>query len=586
MLLSIFVIVAVALIAYLWSAQGLFSAFLHFACVVAAGAIAFAVWEPLVYGVLMGVGALRDYAWGIGLIVPFLVSLVVLRLAMDKLIPANLDMDDTTNFVGGLAFGALSGVLTAGIVLVSIGFFRIPSDFMGYKPVEYDANGNIVRGSSLLLPADRLTIGFYETLSSGALATSRPLAKLAPSLHEQATLVRFTVGDRGRTTIAPDDFSVLGRFQVESNDVRDLLADTFAPRAPDGSPVPQIARTMQGESVPAGSRIEGFVIRFESGARETNGQFVASPGHFRLVGVRDDGEAVAMHPIAAISQGEAWALDIYRWRFDASEVFISSVGGGSTTTMGFEFVVPPGVRPTHLIVRNVRVPVAGEPEFVFTSSAERDSAIRDRSLFESLGVTLTAREGGPPDRAAAATPQREPIRRINRLPGPVNRSVLRGSIRFNEQNEIIDGEHRIPNSAFNEIGIARDLMVEAFADGPDTYIVQVDVSIPSRVTLFGRAVDAAERLLPPLLVDNLGQRYEAIGFIHRTNNDTAIRFTPGSPIRAMENLPQLSNSRPNERLTLIFRVSAQVTIEQFTLGQQVIEDGIGMTIPPPRRQPR
>ncbi|MFG0274722.1 MAG: hypothetical protein ACF8QF_06665, partial [Phycisphaerales bacterium] len=87
MLMNIGVILFVLFIAYLWTQQGLFSAFLHFVCTLIAGAIALAVWEPLVYGVFLGMR--QDLAWSLGLIVPFLVSLVVLRLASDKLIPNN-----------------------------------------------------------------------------------------------------------------------------------------------------------------------------------------------------------------------------------------------------------------------------------------------------------------------------------------------------------------------------------------------------------------------------------------------------------------------------------------------------------------
>lgn len=579
MLMSVIVILLVALIAYLWSSQGAFSAFLHLLCVIIAGAIAFAFWETIVYTFLLGLH--EEMAWGLGLLLPFLISLVALRLACDKLIPANLDFDDTTNFIGGLVFGAVAGVLAIGVLVIAIGFFRVPSNIMGYKPVDYDAQGNLVRKNSLILPVDRVTLGFYEFLSRGALSTERPLAVMMPDAHEQATLVRFTPGDKGRTSLKPDDFAVLGRYKLETSDVRELLTDSFT-RGAEGNEFPQQARDLDGESYPPGSRIEGFLIQFNSGARERNGRFVASPGHFRLIGARDDGSAVALHPVAVISQGVAWSLDIHRWRYDASEIFFESVGGGSTMVMGFEFVVPPGVKPSHLIVRNVRSPIPSGFNFEFTSVRDRDAAIRNRSLFESVGVALTA-TGEAPQGVAAPQQQRESIRRTNRLPGILNRSA-RGQLVLDNDNQVIDGQHTFPRSALGQQGLASNLRVEVFANGPDTWIVQVDVGPQSRTSLLGRAVDAAERVLPPLLVDNLGQRYEALGFIHESGTDVTVRFTPGRPIRALSELPQLSRSRPNEKLTLLFRVNARVTIEQFTLGNQVIEDKIGMTMPdPPRR---
>ena len=48
----ILVIGFIGLIAYWWANQGLFSATIHFVCVLCAGALAFATWEPIV-GILM-----------------------------------------------------------------------------------------------------------------------------------------------------------------------------------------------------------------------------------------------------------------------------------------------------------------------------------------------------------------------------------------------------------------------------------------------------------------------------------------------------------------------------------------------------
>ena len=56
-----------ALIAYWWATQGLLSAILHLVCVVAAGTLAFAFWEPLTAKIMNG-GTFDNYAWGVSLI--------------------------------------------------------------------------------------------------------------------------------------------------------------------------------------------------------------------------------------------------------------------------------------------------------------------------------------------------------------------------------------------------------------------------------------------------------------------------------------------------------------------------------------
>ena len=70
-LFNILVMAFVALIAYWWSNQGLFGSILHFLCVLCAGVLAFATWEPISRLLLGSLPGLAPYAWGIGLLLPF-----------------------------------------------------------------------------------------------------------------------------------------------------------------------------------------------------------------------------------------------------------------------------------------------------------------------------------------------------------------------------------------------------------------------------------------------------------------------------------------------------------------------------------
>ena len=98
-MLIVFNLIVVALVlglGYLWMTRGFFSAFLHLLCTIAAGAFAFAFWEML-GGMLLGAAPTSGFArflhgmsWGLGLLIPFLVALVVLRVITDKVIKANV----------------------------------------------------------------------------------------------------------------------------------------------------------------------------------------------------------------------------------------------------------------------------------------------------------------------------------------------------------------------------------------------------------------------------------------------------------------------------------------------------------------
>ena len=72
MFMNILVLLFVLGIAYAWMVRGVFNAMIHAMCVVFAGALAFALWEPLsmlLINVSPNTGlvsALGDAAWGIG----------------------------------------------------------------------------------------------------------------------------------------------------------------------------------------------------------------------------------------------------------------------------------------------------------------------------------------------------------------------------------------------------------------------------------------------------------------------------------------------------------------------------------------
>lgn len=576
MILNLLVIAIVALIAYLWSSHGLFSALIHFVCTLVAGAIAWALWEPIVYGFLLGMR--EDIAWGVGLAAPFIVSLLLLRVATDALIRKNLEFDDVTNFIGGLAFGALSGVISAGMLVLSVGFMRLPPSILGYAPVDYDANGNLVASGSLWLPADKLVVKGYEMLSLGALATATPMARVLPDAHLQAAATRVTFGGKGRTTLKPADFQVISRYTVSG----DILKDSFALNA-EGLQVPQQARDLSGESYPPNAIIEGYVVRLAAGAKEKGGQFVVGPGTVRLVVHGEDGSSVLL-PVAVVSRTSAASLDMARWRFDGREVFISSVGGASDAIFAFEFVLPPNAPADRtLYVRNIRAELPTTQPSAFATTQARDDAIRARNdVFERLvaGATVDPNAAPAPSQASSA-PIADPIRIDSRLPGAINKQN-KGGLSLDSENRVIDGQVTLERKSFGVQGLSRDITVERFGETPDTVVVQVDVSIRSRVSLFGQAVDAAQGVLKPTLVDSIGQTYDAVGYIYDTGDAITVRFTPGRPIQQFSELPSLSRSRPQERLILLFRPSAGVTLTRFMLGGKVIEE-ISLALPPGRR---
>jgi len=158
MILNIIVIVFLLAMAYWASTQGLFSALLHLAMTIAAGAIALAIWEPLTQAFLLGFKP--PIAWGVGLVLPFALILLLLRLAADKLVPKNVNVMHLLDLLGGGAAGAISGVLTAGITLIGVGFLPFGSSVAGYQPYAVSAYGQVEPAGGLWVPVDHWTTRF------------------------------------------------------------------------------------------------------------------------------------------------------------------------------------------------------------------------------------------------------------------------------------------------------------------------------------------------------------------------------------------------------------------------------------------
>lgn len=584
MIVNILVLAVIGITAYIWASRGVFSAFLHLACTIVAGAIAFAVWEPLVYGVLLGLR--EDIAWGVGLVLPFVVSLVLLRVVVDKLIKSNLQFDDATNFVGGLVCGGLSGAIASGFLVLGMGFLRVPPDFLGYRPVRYDENapGQLVRGDSLWAPTDRLVAGFYEMASVGALASPAPLAERAPDLATQAGLVRSTFEGLGRTTAKPEDFELIGQYEVSAPSLQELLVDSYSIDA-QGQSVPQRVVDLDGEAFPAGSTIVGYMTRLKAGAKEKQGQFIVGPGQIRLLARGPSGEIKPLLPIAFVNQSNPLTLDYKRWRFDGEGVYAVSAGAAADSVFGFEFVLPPNHTPVELQFRNLRAPVTGlattptqNPSLAFASPAARDEALRSFALLEAVGVAVRGEELARDENAVRVLVEENRagsnsivVRDQLPLNGQFNRSI-RGGLEVDDRNRIFEGRATIPKAQYSEPGLLENLRVDAFARSQDTRIVQVDVGLQSRLSVLGRAFQTATGVVPPVLVDSLGRRYTAIGWVFDDGSNVEVRFTPGNPIRGISEIPNLSRARTDQRLVLLFQVNASAEIRHFALGTRIIAD--------------
>ncbi|MBL9150018.1 MAG: CvpA family protein [Phycisphaerae bacterium] len=214
---NLIIIALVLLIAYWWANQGLFSSLLHFVCVVVAGAVALATWEPLSM-LLLKQGWMDNYALGVSLLLPFAIYLLLARVLCDKVVGENLNFPQWANYVFGGAFGLASGVLSLGMCMLGGGFLQSSYEMFGFSGSVRTLNSKgqpAIDIEKLWLPVHKITASSYGYLGLRALApeTGRSIEHAYPMLADQAFSLHRDSAEKGKAkTTAPPDSVKLGRF--------------------------------------------------------------------------------------------------------------------------------------------------------------------------------------------------------------------------------------------------------------------------------------------------------------------------------------------------------------------------------------
>lgn len=575
MFMNLIAIAIVGLLAYIWLTRGFFSALLNLMCVIAAGAIAFGVWEPLSLFFLTkagtsGIGAtLGDAAWALGLGLPFLVSLALLRAITDALLPSNAQCGTVPDYIGGGLCGLLAGVIVAGVSLISLSFLRVEPDFMGYKAMDYAVNGSIKKNDSLWVPVDKMTAGLYAYTSRRSFSTTEPLAKWYPAIHEAGHEMRLNFGEgKSRNTLKPEDFRIIGHYTVGGD--AGVQPTLLATDAWDSSVQNFTDRDDKAISGPA--RLEGYVIDFASGAKEKTGQVVIGAGQIRLVCENANEESYIAHPIAVVTQAESSKTNFARFRYNARDLHLASVGAAAKTVMSFEFVIPKDFKPIGLFVKNARTEVADLKATAYSTAAERDAAIISGKLIQmEVDAPEVASTSGATTTNSRNEEKNEGLEISNSL-GYVIQDGNQGNLEV-EGGRVKDGEQKFdPNVLKGFKTIDHNLRIDRLFSTDDVVIVKVEVSRDKPASWLGSAARQVELVLPPQIMDTSGNAYEAVGYVYEDTTIVHIRFTPGQPIRGLSEIPySITSSRNDQKLKLIFRISRGVTIQDFRIGSKVLQ---------------
>lgn len=523
---NIIIVGIVGLIAYWWANEGLFSALLHLICVITAGSIALAFWEPITLAMLKG-GGFDNYAWGVVLVGVFALLLVTLRYLSDKLVPANVEFPPWVNFTFGAATGASAGILSIGMCMIGSGFLQSTNEFMSYRGIGRDENNRAqigLIGDPLWLDVPKLTSNFFSLLSVSTFhpdISDAPLRHYNPKIHELSTLVRDSFeGGKGMLSLAPDA----------------AKATTLA-MSDDGLIVVQVA--------------------FTSLAKDFGGQLILGSSQIRLIGTASDKETPKIVYPFAWKQEVKDVPNETRFVFDDVTHYATSVPGRQDTSIKFGFETDPSFEPRFIQIRLLRLDVPQSPPIHISSIAAKTWR----------GHQLTAEEilenwdplGKDIQHLVETTYKIRGLR--------ISTNGIPGTIDYDEDHYLVAGTL---TTQWTHPNVSLALRIKGIRADPGTIIIQVDIS-PGGNASFVELLPALSSSASVNLVDTNGRKYSPIGYYISDNKRMQLTLIPSTPILSIGELPMgvLTSSR-SKGMKLIFQVTEGQWIKELRVGDYII----------------
>ena len=538
-------------------------------------------------------------AWGLALAFPFILTYAILRGAIDGTLRRNVFVNTTANYIGGGVCGTLAGVIVSGIAVMSTGMLRLPYDMglFDYAAVQISASGSVQKGNALWVPTDRLTSWFYDHLSQNVFHSETALASYYPAFYATAGASRYTAtaGDgRARNTVRPGAVSLAFAYTLEPTVTGKARLDEMTK---DIWSAPQPSLTdFNGEPIAATAKLYGYVISFGTPAREKNGQVLVGNAQICLLAEDAEGTASLVFPNAILAKAQPPNIDPNDAKARRKEViefsrfpfasggagkFFPSVGADSDVKFGFEFLVPQGMTPKALYVKGLRLElnaVAPEDVAKYTTAAARDQDLprimtgggKVGPLSEDNPPVFVKKKGAGGDTTLDSPPDDFGFQMSIQIGVTLQRDQLQGGSLVSGRGgyAIQEGEYRLrPADVQSGAGLEAALKVDKYEPVENQVVCQLDVGMDKEWRFGERGFDNDK---PLFLVDDKGRSYKAIGFFYRDADNVAVRYTPGSPLKGLTDLPKaLSRSEPGQQCKLIFRVSKGVTITGFAIGDKL-----------------
>lgn len=555
--MNVLIILFIVGMAYWWGLQGFFSGFLHLVCVVAAGALAFALWEPIAQGLLMR-GTAAHYAWCLGLILPFILLLLTLRLTLDRLVRKNMYFSLPVNRAGGGLCGAAAGYLTAGIAI--IGLINLPwgINMGGYQPYQIRqgaAEGNLVEVNSaqaFWVSPEKGTASFFQTVSDKAFSSERPLSDYRPQPVVAAVVNRLRLDDEASIVALPETVSA-ERYYIEgAGKLKELgvdhgAVDSLLASQPSGGQL--IAVQVDFSGAPVGTFDNDQALRI-------------APTQVQLWGHGGENPQFPLIPVGVTKMhDENPKLHIIE---KPLEFFASTTG--SSQYMWF-YAAPAGFEPTVLLVRNTRLTLTPEDKsdelHTLASAMDYDPIIIIKDEEKITDVPTLQPMPGNVTNYVARTHQL-----TDALPQTFSPNFAQGQLNKDEEGRII---YARGVTVRKQTGFQNDkIAAKRVAIPQHQQAVRIELDRGGARSVLGAAL-AIAGVQVAYLEDSKGDQYFPIGYVWmKGDGSMQLQIDRDNPIRAAQDVP-VRDMNEGDTMYLYYSVERGVTLTQFVATPQNIQ---------------
>ena len=540
MIINSIIVVFCLFMIFWWSTQGFFSSLLQLIVIITAGACTLALWEPLMMSFL--IKTMPFHARAVSFMSLFVLFMVIFRAVFDGGVRQNVHFNQLINFIGGGTCGLLSGILTAGMMLIGLSFLPVSAEFLDYQAYIVGPDGKVNEKDHLWIPVDRWTTTFFNTLSAGAFSTETPLRDYTPDLVQQTSLYRMRNDVNSSLAVIP------GSVEVKS------LFYTAGPR------------NIAGVDIPAGNIAVAVQTKWSRvlGTFDGDNTLRLPPAQIRLATRSSADSSVQLEPPISFSYFDP--ADNFRYAFPCNSDQVSAYSNNDTTDLTYFFSIPQDRVPLFFLARLTRIAL---PE------AQNDG----NSLAELIGGTKSAE---PPKDSSGNVIDQHAQRYLTineEIPmSPRSKNALSGTFEFDDTDITAmirgKGDMRPPEGV-----IPKGVQVTHIKTPKQKASVRYLFTRERAREFLGAAVAAAASLEGLTIKDNLGNIYQPIGYcwVKDSNTNVQVSIDPEQPITSMRQFPS-ADMRTGEELWVYFQVNRGVHIIEINAGK-AHKDAVDLVIP-------